>query len=264
MAYDFSRYCAVLLDLDGTVCHEDHALPGALELLKRLEGVGQKFACLSNNTASPNEVSQRLARIGVRLDASHIYTAGAGAADYVLDRWHDRKPHVLNLATEGVRELLEGKVNWAESDRDACDVVIVGTPGSRYATEARQRLAVVHLRRGAALVGTSADRLYTSPRGVEIGSGAFTQMLAYAANVSPVFTGKPEPLFLEELCRNLNVEPARCILIGDNPESDLAGARAVGMKCILSLTGVVGRGDLDRLPGHLRPDHVINDLSELL
>ena len=38
-------------------------------------------------------------------------------------------------------------------------------------------------RRGAALVGTSADRVYPSPRGLEIGSGALTQMIAFAAGV---------------------------------------------------------------------------------
>ena len=45
------------------------------------------------------------------------------------------------------------------------------------------------------LVGICADRVYPSPRGIEFGSGALTMMLAYAADVTPVFTGKPERVF---------------------------------------------------------------------
>jgi HAD superfamily hydrolase (TIGR01450 family) len=264
MAFDFAPYAAVLLDLDGTVSQEEHPLPGAVELLQRLEKSKKKFACLSNNNASPAQVADRLAKMGVRLDESHIYTAGAAAADYVLHTWRQRRPQVFNLATQGVKDLLEGKVEWTESVTQACDAVVIGTPSNQFATEERQRMAVALARKGATLVGTSADRRYTSPRGIEIGAGALTQMIAYAADATAVFTGKPQPLFFHELCEKLDVAPAKCLLIGDNPESDLAGARGVNMQCILALTGVVSRADLDSIPAHLKPDFVVNDLTELL
>jgi ribonucleotide monophosphatase NagD (HAD superfamily) len=88
--------------------------------------------------------------------------------------------------------------------------------------------------------------------------------MAYAANVTPVYTGKPERFFFEELCRRLGVAPARCVLFGDNLESDIAGAKGVGMRAALVLTGVATRDDASRLPAAMRPDWVVAGLPELI
>jgi hypothetical protein len=77
-----------------------------------------------------------------------------------------------------------------------------GAPSNAYATEDRQRVALLLLRHGAALVGLCADRVYPSPRGLEFGSGSQSAMLSYAANVEPFFCGKPEKIFFMELCQN--------------------------------------------------------------
>jgi HAD superfamily hydrolase (TIGR01450 family) len=269
--FDFDAFDAVLLDLDGTIYHEEHALPGAVELIRRFQAEGRKYACLTNSTSSPQRIAARLRRMGVTVDAAHIYTAAAAACDYVLERFagHSttlapaRLPRVFNLSTEGVHDMLDGKVEWVEDETGPCDAVVCGVPVNVFATEERQRAALVLLRRGAALVAICADRVYPSPRGLEFGVGAMSAMMAYAANVTPVYTGKPERFFFEELCRRLGVEPSRCVLVGDNLESDIAGARGVGMHCVLVLTGVASREDVARAPADLRPDWVVPGLPDL-
>jgi 4-nitrophenyl phosphatase len=285
---DLSQYRAVLLDLDGTIYHEELALPGAVDLIHRLQQQNKPFACLTNSTSSPARLAARLKRMGVDLPPGQIYTAAAAAADYILQRFSgveaaaavantpsispspslplspsSGKPRVLNLATEGIEDMLDGKVQWVRELDEVCDAVIVGVALNVYATEERQRLALVHLRRGAQLIGICADRVYPSPRGMEFGVGAFAAMFAYAANVTPVFCGKPERLFFRELCRRLNVSPQECVLVGDNLESDIAGARGVGMRTILTLTGVATRRDAATAPEHLRPDAVVESLAAL-
>ena len=108
-----------------------------------------------------------------------------------------------------------------------------------------------------------ADRVYPSPRGLEFGSGALTAMLSYASGVPGVFTGKPETVFFEELCRQLGADPRRCLLIGDNLESDVCGAKRMGMRCLLTLSGVTGEKDLLSLSAEQRPDGVVKGLMEL-
>jgi HAD superfamily hydrolase (TIGR01450 family) len=259
-------YDAILLDLDGTLYYEEHPLPGAVELLRRLQRDHRTFACLSNSTSSPHLIGQRLQRMGVTVPEQAIFTAGAAAVDYVLKHWTSgAMPRVYNLATDGVHEMLDGKVHWVSSASEPCDAVLVGTPGSAFAALDRQRTALHVLRadRRAKLIGICADRVFPSQHGIEFGTGALTAMLAYAANVTPIFTGKPEPIFFHELCQRLGVAPARCLLIGDNLESDIAGGKAVGMRTILTLTGVTQRGDLEALPPERRPGGVIEDLREL-
>ena len=258
---DFSQYAAVLLDLDGTLYHEDDALPGAVQLVGQLQSAGRLFACLSNSTASPNQLTQRLKQMGMDVPAERIYTAARAAADYVCAAFD--RPRVFNLAGEGVDQMLADRVTWVQADDEACDAVIVGSPVNPLATFDRQRVGLKLLRNGAKLVGICADRVYPSPRGIEFGSGAFTSMFAYAANTKPVFCGKPEAIFFNELCHRLQVEPGSCVLIGDNLEADIAGGKNMGMATILVLTGVARRLDLIGLPMQKSPDRVIDDLTQI-
>jgi len=266
VAIDFSQYAAVLLDLDGTIYHEDHPFPGAIELIQFLQANGHRFACLSNSTSSPLRIMMRLQTMGLELDPDHIYTAAAAACDYVLAHLPKKgpKPRIYNLSTEAVGEMLEGSVDWVRTGGEPCDAIIVGTPTNVFATDDRQRIALELARKGAQVLGICADRVYPSPRGIEFGSGALSWMVAYAAGVEPLFAGKPQPLFFRELCRRLGVDPAHCLLIGDNIESDVFGAQAVGMRTILTLTGVTRRRDLLAVAKERHPDLIVEDLNELL
>lgn len=263
MTIDFDLFEAILLDLDGTIYHEEHALPGAVELIHRLQRERRKYACLTNSTSSPQRLAERLQRMGVEVDPDHIYTAASAAVDYVLETFPGR-PRVFNLATEGIHEMLDVKVTWVEREDEPCDAVICGVPLSVYATtDDRRRTAMILLRNGAALVGICADRVYPSPRGLEFGVGALASMLAYAANVIPVYCGKPEKLFFHELCHRVGARPEKCLLIGDNLESDIAGAKGVGMRTALVLTGVGTREDALELPEPAKPDWVMRALDDL-
>ncbi len=269
---DFSQYQAVFLDLDGTVYHDEHPLPGAVELAARLQADGRKFACLSNSTSSPLRIMDRLYHMGIDIGPDHIYTAAAAAADYVVDCYKPiaddllprNRPAIFNLATESFGNMLEGLVDWVEEPVEPCDAVVAGTLVSMYATEDRLRIALQLLRNGADLVGICADRVYPSPRGIEFGTGAVCALLAYASNRRPVFCGKPEKVFFQKLCERLNVDPSACLLIGDNLEADIVGAKSVGMKTVLTLTGVSRRGDLTEFPLDLQPENVVDSLVELL
>jgi HAD superfamily hydrolase (TIGR01450 family) len=264
---DLSPYQAVLLDLDGTVYRENHPLPGAAELIRRLQDQARNYACLSNSTSSPLRVAMRLGEMGLDVDLDRLYTAGAAAADYVVQHFkHDdhARPRIFNLANDGVADMLEGLVDWVQTDAETCDAIIIGAPADSHATADRQRVALHLLRKGAAAVGVCSDRIYPSQRGLEFGSGALSWLLCYAAAIEPIFCGKPQEMFFRELCRRLNAEPDRCILIGDNLESDIFGAKAVGMRTILTLTGVTRRGDLLNLPPEWQPDLIVEDLTELL
>jgi 4-nitrophenyl phosphatase len=267
VAIDLSGYQAVLLDLDGTVYHEQQPLPGAKELVRRLSEQRINYACISNSTSSPMRVTQRLAEMQMEIDLDRIFTAAAAAANYVIARFKTEanpKPRVYNLATEGIQDMLDGLVDWVQTEAEPCDAIIVGAPANSHATFDRQRVALHLLRKGATLVGICSDRIYPSDRGLEFGSGALTWLLAYAAAVEPVFCGKPQEIFFTELCRRLGVQPEACLLVGDNIESDILGGKAVGMRTILTLTGVSQRRDLKDLPSEVQPDLIVEDLTELL
>lgn len=268
MPFDFSAYPAVLLDLDGTLFHDAHPLPGAIALVQRLQKERVRFACLTNSGSSPAVVMQRLAGVGIELPAGSVYTAATAACDYI--RKHlprgavARKPRIYKLVSESCAQLLAGEVDWVERPDEPCDAILVASLDNPAVTPDRLFVALQLARRGAELIGLCADRVYPSTRGMEFGAGALTLMLSYAAGVTPTFCGKPDPKFFEELCQHLAVAPPGCLLIGDNLESDIVGAKRVGMRTILTLTGVSRQSEVDAAAPQQRPDLVIADLTALL
>lgn len=268
MPVRFEDYDAILLDLDGTLLRQDEAMPGAVDLVNHLRRRQPRYAVITNSTAGPVRVDARLRGAGIPVPAKQVWTAAQAACDYVVAKYRGqakRPPRIFNLGTEDIDELLTGRAELVgEEGGGECDAVIAGTPNNARATEPRRRVALRLLRNGAELVGVCADRIFPSSRGIEFGSGAFCSMLGYAAGVRPTYCGKPEKRFFLEVCRRMKANPQRCLLIGDNLEADVLGAKGVGMRTILTLNGVTRPGELETIADAMQPDMVVEDLPDLL
>lgn len=70
--------------------------------------------------------------------------------------------------------------------------------------------------------------------------------------------GKPDPSIFMHICKELGVEPAECVMVGDNPERDVAGAINTGMKSVW-----VERGFRERDP-RFQADLEVKNLLEML
>jgi 4-nitrophenyl phosphatase len=141
------------------------------------------------------------------------------------------------------------------------DTVVVGLdPNLTYRTLA---FAADAIRAGARFVATNRDPVYPSERGLRPGAGAIVAAVEATTGVTPVSIGKPAPFLLEEAARVVGAHAADAVMIGDGLLTDLAAARAVGARCVLMLTGVTTRAQLDALPEPGRPDAVAADAPEL-
>jgi 4-nitrophenyl phosphatase len=257
---------AVLFDLDGTLYHEGVALPGADDALRRLQRAGLRTACITNASARTSEqLSQTLADMGIDVPSEAIYSSGQAAVDWMLETWEH--PRVYNFGGAAIATMLEGKATLVTSDDQPCDVVFVGThtrvEGVPFNMD-RALVGLAHLRRGAHLALGCADRVFPiAGGGVEFGSGALGALFIYAANLPEerIFrAGKPGAAFFEHLCARLKVTPRRCLLVGDNLESDIAGGKRLGMTCALVLTGVTSRAEAQAAD----VDLVVEDLTALI
>jgi NagD protein len=67
--------------MDGVLVHEDHALPGAAEFLQRLTDRQRRFLVLTNNSMfTPRDLAARLARSGLEVPESAIWTSALATA----------------------------------------------------------------------------------------------------------------------------------------------------------------------------------------
>jgi putative hydrolase of the HAD superfamily len=69
---------------------------------------------------------------------------------------------------------------------------------------------------------------------------------------------KPDPAIFTRAAERLGVSASECIFVGDNPEADIAGARAAGMAAIWY------RGIMPWPAGLVEPEHSITALADVL
>ena len=109
---------------------------------------------------------------------------------------------------------------------------------------------------GARLIATNADARYPTPAGFLPGAGAIVAALATATGVTPEVIGKPAPAMFTAILDAAGVAPAECVVVGDNPDADVAGAHRAGCAAILVLTGVADSGTVALLDGERVPEAV--------
>lgn len=70
---------------------------------------------------------------------------------------------------------------------------------------------------------------------------------------------KPHPLIYQKALEILDLKPDQALFVGDRPNNDIAGANAAGLTSVL-----MSPPHLKRELNDAKPDHIINNLSELL
>jgi len=124
------------------------------------------------------------------------------------------------------------------------------------------RLATLLLRSGVPFIGTNPDHTFPTPQGLIPGAGAILAALYTASDVTPMIAGKPEPTMYRIALERLKLPPSSVLVVGDRPETDIAGAQLIGCHTALVLTGVT---NIDQAKTwHPVPDLIIENLESIV
>jgi HAD superfamily hydrolase (TIGR01458 family) len=260
----------VLLDLDGTVYEGTRAVPGAAEAVGRLRRAGFGVGFLTNtDSVPPRALVERLAGMGVEAVAEEILTP-VTLAQRLFHGKQDAR--VLALAAPEVRAVL-GDALAKPGERPTHVLVCDPSFGATYDDLDAAFRAV---RAGAELVASQLNRVARRDDGEHLDTGGFVRLLEYAAGVQARVLGKPSAEFFHLALEAAGVEPGRALVVGDDLESDVGGAGAVGVRAVLVRTGKgadprraggadPGRaGGVDpRRAGHAGPAAVLDSLADL-
>ncbi|MFL6236237.1 MAG: TIGR01458 family HAD-type hydrolase [Thermoanaerobaculia bacterium] len=229
----------ILFDLDGTVYQEGRAIPGAAEALETLRRRGLPFRFTTNTTRRPRAaLAARLREMGIPARPEEILSAPAAAARWLRDRGIRRAQLLLAEAT------FEEFSGLEIVDRDP-DVVVVGDLGEGW-TFPLLNQAFRNLMDGAELLAIQRNRYWHTDGALSLDAGPFVAALEYGSGKTATLVGKPSPAFFEAAARELGLPPERIAVVGDDLESDVAGARAAGMLGIAVRTGKYRPQDEER------------------
>lgn len=255
----------LVLDVDGTLILADseqwndpRPLPGARELLDRLQARGHPFRLLTNGTArSPDGYAERLRAAGLSVTGRDLVTPAVIAAEILAQRYPGEPVYVLGA--EGARQPLAERgiplLDNANATR-ARVVFAAWHAALRYDDLAAAARAIWNgaefwtavLARALAAQGGRAPAM----------GGAIAAALAHVTGVQPRLIGKPALEALEITARLLGVPTTDLVMVGDDLEIDVAMARRAGCHAILVRTGT------DRDAPANAADWTIAGLTDLL
>lgn len=249
------RAGGILFDLDGTVYQEGRAIPGAAEALESLRRRGLPFRFTTNTTRRPRAaLAARLREMGIPAQAEEILSAPAAAARWLRDRGVRRAQLLLAEAT------FEEFSGLEIVDR-APEVVVVGDLGEGW-TFPLLNQAFRNLMDGAELLAIQRNRYWHTDGGLSLDAGPFVAALEYGSGKTATLVGKPSPAFFAAAARELRLPPERIAVVGDDLESDVAGARAAGMLGIAVRTGKYRPQDEER--ARQAADEVLDSIADIL
>ncbi|WP_421617467.1 TIGR01457 family HAD-type hydrolase [Brevibacillus sp. TJ4] len=253
---DRNRYKGYLLDLDGTIYRGNEIIPGVVEFLSALKQQQIPYLYLTNNASvTPQQVAERLQKMGVDAKADEVYTSAMATAQYLREQAGEGSK-VYMIGEHGLREaLLEAGFTISE---DEPQYVVVGI--DRSFTYEKLAVAARAVRNGAVLIATNGDAAVPTNKGLYPGNGSLVAAVSVASGKAPVVVGKPEPIIVRYALQKLGVSGEETIIVGDNLHTDIEAGAKSGLDSLLVLTGFSTADEAASSP--VKPTYIARDLLE--
>lgn len=254
-------YDVYLIDLDGTVYLGDHLLPTARQAILELRHLERRVIFITNEASMPPEgFAERLETFGIPTSPQDIISSSSALIDFLNQRMPGARLFAIGEPTFCSQLQMAG-FQLVENPAGVEAVIASHDHGFDYR---KLQVAFDAIRNGAAFYATNADRTLPLPGGGEEPDALPIIAAIEACTEHPLdeMVGKPSIHMANAALRLTGASPDRCLLVGDNPETDILMGLNAGMDTALVLTGVAALGK--PIPPHIQPRYVIQQLVEVV
>jgi 5'-nucleotidase len=246
-----------LMDMDGVLVQEEHAVPGAEDFIAALRSRDTPFLVLTNNSIyTARDLAARLRNTGIEVPEDRIWTSALATARFLEDQRPGGSAYVIGEA--GLTTALHG-VGYTLTEV-APDYVVLGETRT-YSFE-RITQAIRLIETGARFIATNPDPTGPSLQGPMPATGSVAALITRATGIDPYFVGKPNPLMMRSALNAIDAHSETAAMIGDRMDTDIVCGLEAGMETILVLTGVTDRRDAERHP--FRATRIVESVADLL
>ena len=219
----------ILIDLDGVLRLGDKPASDIKLFLDFIKKSKIPSCILSNSSLYTSEhIYKYFENHSIKIEIP-IITAIDAAHAYIKDRF-------TKVAIYTSENVISKFANFLEYENP--EAVLVGDIGNVWNYKLMQTI-FEYLDNGAELIAVHKNRYWQNPsQGIQLDAGPFIHGIEYASGVSATLIGKPSPLYFNSALKEIGIQPNELfIMLGDDLESDMGGAKLLNAETILLLTG---------------------------
>jgi len=237
----------LLIDIGGVLYNGDKVIDGAIEAVNELKKEF-KIRFLSNSSRNtPKNIFIKLQKFGFDVEKDEIFTALSAAKRFL--EFNSSTAYII--ATDEAKtyfEDLKGDLNY----------VLVCDAYKNFTYDALNE-GFRLLEDGKGFIATNKNRYFKDGDRLSLDAGGFVKCLEYASGKSAKILGKPNCEFFSLAIKDMGLDKSEVLMVGDDIESDILGAKACMIKTVMVKTGKFKESDL--LKG--KPDYLIDSISAL-
>ncbi|MER8868230.1 HAD-IA family hydrolase [Mesorhizobium sp. M0751] len=251
-------YEAILFDATGVLISENDALPGAADILARLNMSGQPYYIVTNISSGSDEtILARLRGAGLPIPAlDRIVSAGGVARHRVLEELAAGRLVSYVGSAQAAHDIFSKHPNLhcADTVETFDTLVVLDDEGFDFKRAADNilstfRRSLIETGEMPRIIEANADIIYPGKNGTLVfGPGIIGPMLQAglapfgAPPISVEIMGKPGRAIFEVCIARAGTD--RLLMVGDQVDTDIRGAKAAGLDSLLVTTGLNNRGEL--------------------
>lgn len=249
-----------LTDLNGVLVHEDQAVPGAAELIRRWVDTSKRFLVVTNSsTYTPRDLAARLRDLGLEIPEETIWTSALATARFLKDQVQTSQAgnRVYTIGEAGLNTALH-EAGFVLTDQDP-EFVVLGE--TRTYSFAAITTAIRLILAGARFIATNPDATGPSREGPLPATGAVAALITKATGRKPYIVGEPNPMMLRSAMNLIDAHAETTAMIGDRMDTDIIAGIEAGLHTVLVLSGITHKDEITAYP--FRPDQVLNSVADL-
>jgi HAD superfamily hydrolase (TIGR01450 family) len=266
-------YDAILFDAYGVLVHSTGAMPGARDTIATLNQTGKPYAIITNDASKePDVAATRYRGFGLDIPPERILSSGLLLRRYFAQHGLQDAACAV-LGTAGSRYFVEQAAGTVVAATEDFDVLVIGDENGYAFVETvdaalSSLFRAVDSGRKVRLVLPNPDLIFPhGGGGFGIAAGSVALMIEaalgrrYPQRDDLVFDrlGKPQPDLYESAIELLDSRNA--VMIGDQLETDIAGAIACNIDSVLIATGVA-HVETSTMESGMRPTYWMQSLQD--
>lgn len=275
-----NSFDVVLSDCDGVLWLLDKLIPGAVESLKMLQDLGKRIYLVSNNSTNYFDwYKQKVRAGGLDLKQEQVVSPSAVVG------WYMKK---INFSGEAFvvgsksfrKDLMEWGIKMSPEDcplifdddvhRSLNSATTIGAINAvifdfdmrcslsklSYAVQCLQNKDVLFLS------GSQSEWILVNHEKRTLGSGALIKLISHYSGRKPIACGKPGDILKDYLLNLCQIDPKRCLFVGDSITTDMMFASNCGFQKLFVETGL---DTIDKASQNYQsqPDYYISNFALL-